>query len=148
MGHVISYFPVYDKVVPIKLLNVFYVEAMDRNLISYARITDKHKIISVMNNAKVFDKDNNLIAIAWKVDRLYKMTSLIYSKEINVNVVSNSKNNMTSKEKWHRVLGHVNFYYLNILCKDQLLEGVPEEVEAEYMKCRTCIENKMHNVPY
>ena len=55
---------------------------------------------------------------------------------------------VTLKEKWHRILGHVNFNYLNSLCKNQLLDGVPESIESEFMKCKTCIENKMHNLPF
>ncbi|KAL7301770.1 hypothetical protein TKK_0005761 [Trichogramma kaykai] len=55
---------------------------------------------------------------------------------------------MSLKEKWHRVLGHVNFSYLNTLSKKQLLLGIPSNLGNEYMKCKTCIENKMHNLPY
>jgi hypothetical protein len=55
---------------------------------------------------------------------------------------------MTLKEKWHRTLGHVNFNYLNTLCKNKLLDGIPEELESEYMKCKICIENKMNNRPF
>ena len=77
VGHVISYFFVYEKLVPIKLLNAFYVENMDINLISYAKIRNKHKIVSVRNDAKVFDKYDNLTTIAWTEDGLYKMSTLI-----------------------------------------------------------------------
>ena len=56
--------------------------------------------------------------------------------------------NMSQKERWHRVLGHVNFRYLDMICKQQLLTGVPNELESEFMKCKTCIENKMHNLPF
>lgn len=55
---------------------------------------------------------------------------------------------MSLKEKWHRTLGHINFNYLNILCKNKLLEGIPSNLESEVMKCAICIECKMHNVPF
>jgi len=42
-------------------------------------------------------------------------------------------------------IGHINFNYLNILCKNKLLDGVPKELESEYIKYAICIENKMHN---
>ena len=29
--------------------------------------------------------------------------------------------NMNQKERWHRVLGHVNFKYIDTICKQQLL---------------------------
>lgn len=47
---------------------------------------------------------------------------------------------MSEKEKWHRLLGHINFRYLDILCKNQLLDGIPRELESEFMKCKTCID--------
>ena len=55
---------------------------------------------------------------------------------------------MNLKEKWHRILGHVNFGYLNTLCKQELLMGIPNKLESEFMKCKTCIENKVHNLPF
>ena len=70
--------------------NVFYVKDMDRNLISYGQVTEKHKIVSVGNNAKIFENDN-LIAIAKKENELYKMRSIIYNREANLNVTRNSE---------------------------------------------------------
>ena len=52
------------------------------------------------------------------------------------------------KERWHRTLGHVNFNYLNSMCKNHTLEGLPSEIKSDYYKCATCIENKMHNIPF
>lgn len=46
------------------------------------------------------------------------------------------------------MLAHVNFKYLNTLCKNQLLDGIPNEIETEFMKCKTCIENKMSKIPF
>ena len=151
IGDVICYFLVYGKRVKVRLPNVFYVKEMNRNLISFAKVTDKNKIISRGNTSKIYDKDNELIAVAWKEDRLYKMTSMIEHKRVSVNVannVNNQKDSLTLKEKWHRILGHVNFSTLNTLCRKQLLEGIPEKLESEFMKCKICIENKMHNLPF
>ncbi|KAF2890883.1 hypothetical protein ILUMI_15290 [Ignelater luminosus] len=58
------------------------------------------------------------------------------------------KNNMTLKEKLHRTLGHINFNNLEKMCKNEVLDGLPKEIESEYLKCATCIENKMHNLPF
>jgi len=46
------------------------------------------------------------------------------------------------------MLGHVNFKYLDTMCKDSLVEGLPSELESEFLKCGTCIQNKMHNLPF
>ena len=34
------------------------------------------------------------------------------------------------------------------MCKNQVLEGLPSEIESDYFKCATYIENKMHNIPF
>ena len=74
------------------------------------------------------------------------MTSFIErSKESNL-TVKNDK--MTLKEKWHRTLEHVNFNYLNTMCKNHVVDGLPNEIESDYFKCATCIENKMHNISF
>lgn len=65
-----------------------------------------------------------------------------------VNIANKDIKNMTVKEKWHHLLGHVNFKYWNILSKNQLLNGIPEEIEPEFMKCKTCIENKINNTSF
>jgi len=88
--------------------NVFYVKVMDKNLISYARVTDGNKIFSEGDTSKIFNKRNNLIAIAHKEFGLYKM-SYVEGKEVYVKTVEK----MTQKEKFHKMLGHVNFNYLN-----------------------------------
>lgn len=36
----------------------------------------------------------------------------------------NIKNKITLKVKFHRILGQVNFNFLNILCKEKLVEGI------------------------
>jgi hypothetical protein len=32
--------------------------------------------------------------------------------------------------------------------KNESLERLPTEIENEYLKCATCIENNMHNLPF
>ena len=61
----------------IEIKNVFYVKDMDKNLISFAKVTDKYKVVSIGDSSKIYNEDNKLIAIAWKNNRVYKMTSFI-----------------------------------------------------------------------
>lgn len=131
VGNVISDFLIYDRTERIDMTNVFYIADLDRNLISVSRITDKHKIVALGNTAKVFSKDRGLITIAWKQDKIYKVTNVIDKWELDVN--SCITDNMTGKEKWHRILGHVNFNYLSQICKYQLLEGILENIESQYI---------------
>ena len=32
--------------------------------------------------------------------------------------------------------------------KEQLVTGIPNEFEKEFLKCTVCIESKMHNLPF
>lgn len=123
--------------VKIGLENVFFVKEMDRNLISYGKITNNNKIVSVGNTAKIFNRNRELIAIAYKVNDLYKLNSTLGKTEAYVTM--NENENMTLKEKYHRMLGHVNFNYLETLCKERLVEGMPNTFENEYLKCGTCV---------
>lgn len=120
IGRINTSFQIYNRDCQVTLYNVFYVKEMKRNLISYAKVTVKNKIISYGNTSKIYNQNNELIAIARKENDMYHMTSFvtdtIQNKEVNINQVT-SNNKMTLKEKWHRKLGHVNFNYLNILCK-------------------------------
>ena len=35
-----------------------------------------------------------------------------------------------------------------MLVKDKLLDGLPDKLENNVMKCANCIQNKMANVPF
>ena len=60
----------------------------------------------------------------------------------------NNVEKLSKKEKLHRMLRHINFNYLEKMCKDKLLEELSKNLENEYLKCETCITNKMHNMPF
>ena len=123
VGKILTYFEVNKRRVKIIMSDVFYVKEMDNNLVSYARVTNKNKIVSAGNTSKIYNKYRKLIAIAFKDHGLYKISSYIERQE------SPAKNveKMTNKEKFHRILGHVNFNYLKTMCKKKLVEGIPEK---------------------
>ena len=61
--------------------NVFFVEKMDKNLISFGKETMTNKIVSIDNISKIYSKSNNeLNGIAFKTNNIYKMYSIIKSK--------------------------------------------------------------------
>lgn len=151
------------KTVEVNVNNVLYVKEMDRNLISYGKVTNTNKIVSKYNRSKIFNKKGQLMAIAYKENDIYKMFSLIKNKESNMTEsemkcfenndrdicsLKESTVNMTLKEKYHKILGHVNFNYLSIICQNNLVEGIPEKLENDFLKCATCVENKMANVSF
>ncbi|KMQ84192.1 rna-dependent dna polymerase [Lasius niger] len=149
IGNIKTTFQIYAKDSEVTLYNVFYVKEMKQNLISYSKVTEKNKIVSYGNNSKIYNQYKELIAIGKKEGNLYHMSSFVFNtqnKEVSANLAKKDK--MTLKEKWHRALGHVNFHYLNKLCQDELLVGLPKELESDYIKCAICIESKMTNSPF
>ena len=82
---------------------------MNVNLISYGKLTDKNTVISKGNLAKVSDENKKVIAVAVKGNRIFKMKSTLKYQEAFVNSAENN-NNMSQKEKWHRVLGSHKFW--------------------------------------
>ena len=144
IGKVLMYFVVDGKEFEITVSNVFYVSEMDKNLLSYAKITDNYKIVSVRDKSLIYNKFGKVIGIAYKENGLYKIESYILK---NNHCVNNS-HTMTEKERYHRMLGHINFNYLNTMCKENYIDGIPKSLENIYLKCGTCIRNKMHNLPF
>ena len=127
------------------LKDVFFVKEMDKNLMSFGKVAEIAKIVSFGNNSKIY-LENKLVGVANKVNNLYKINTIFESKQNYT--TENINNGMTLKEKFHRILGHVNFGYLNILSKNNLVEGLPSNLESEYLKCGTCIQNKMTNTVF
>ncbi|XP_043494103.1 uncharacterized protein LOC122519004 [Polistes fuscatus] len=66
-----------------------------------------NKVVASGKYAKIYNNYHKLTAVAEKTDGLYHMTSFI-RKNNKDNVYPNSVK-ITSKEKWHRALGHINF---------------------------------------
>jgi len=121
VGNIQTYFLTYGRrmnIMNMKISNVFYVREMDRNLLGCAKVTDKNKIVSKDNTSKIYNEYNKLMAIAFKENGLYKIRGYVVNKESNVTI----NQRLTEKEKFHRVLGHVNFKYLDTMCKDKLVE--------------------------
>lgn len=146
IGNVICNFRLREKSSEVIINDVYYVKEMDRNLISYGKVTEKNKIVSEGKMSKIYNHNRELIAVARKVNNIYIMeSSEVVKSNFNSEKVSS---NITMKEKLHKMLGHVNFKYLDIMCKENLLVGLPDHLEDEYLKCGTCIKNKMHNLTF
>lgn len=78
--------------IKITIANVFYLEEMDKYLISYARVMGENKITSIRNTSKIYNKYNNLIGIAFKEHGLYRINSYIEGQESHAkNVKDDSK---------------------------------------------------------
>lgn len=144
VGKVMMHLYVDGKKHEVTVSNVFLVKEMDKNLLSYARITDNYKIVSILNQSQIYNRAGKIIGLARKENGLYILESYILKKSS----YSYNMNKMTEKEKYHRMLGHINFGYLNMMCKNNLVDGLPKSLEQINLKCGTCIQNKMHNLPF
>lgn len=149
VGTIIVNFIVNNELSTVIIPNVFYVKNMKSNLLSYGKINRKNKISSDEGLTEIYCKINKrIIAIAkQRDDDLYELIGNvnIHKNQIAANLI---KNDMSLKEKWHRKLGHVNFNYLDTLCKNKLADGLPNELESVQMKCEICIKSKMNNIPF
>ena len=98
---------------------------------SFGKVAENLKIVSRGNNGKMYNRENELIGVANKVNNLYKINTVLENKQNYV--TGNVHKGMTSKEKFHRMLGHVNFGYLNILSRNNLVKGLPSNLESKYL---------------
>lgn len=143
IGNIDTYFWVNNKRSLIKIPNIIYVRDMDRNLLSVAKITVNNEIVFHDGWAEMYDKNDKLIAVGENVKGLYKISSFVENSNMN-----GEANQITVKEKFHRMLGHVNFDSLNKMCINKMANGLPENLEDIFLKCGTCLSNKMHNLPF
>ena len=149
VNNIKTYFKNYYNEKLIDLKNVYFVKGINKSLLSVAKITRNNTIVYRNDNAKIYNKNKELVAEANKINDLYVIQSNTYKDfENNVNDVYVNSVKLSEKEKWHRALGHVNFQYLNKLVKDKLVEGLPDKLENNVMKCANCIQSKMANVPF
>ena len=148
LGTIRMYFENGNENVEVILKNVYYVKGIKRNLLSTSKITENNNTVVIKNDcAKIYNKNKKLVAVAERKKGLYIMKSFIYEKN-NSEIVFTNMVKLTNKEKWHRALGHINFQYLDRLVNEKLIEGLPDRLENIIMKCATCIQSKMANVPF
>ena len=148
-------FRVNNRDIPVNIENVLYVKGMGANLLSSSKIDKNNTIIESGDFARIFNRQGKLIAVAHLKNNLYWLDSIkIEQPSSNVTMMPEPQVNVTAsseislKEKWYRMLGHVNFSKLKILCEDELLDGAPKRLEFEKMKCAIFLENKLSNIPF
>lgn len=144
----ISMFTLVDGIrKPILLRNVYFAPELDNSLLSFDRITKANfSILAEGEVAKILNPVGNIVGIARKSNKLYELDSFV-SESIVCSVIDVSGNviGTTAAEKWHRLLGHVNFGDLRELCSKQLLIGVPETIGKLPEVCDICLESKFYN---
>ena len=143
-------FDIFGEPSLVTIKNVYYVKNMRENLLSFGIINKNNNLVSSNGICKIYCKlKRKLIAIAeMRKDNIYEMRGLVQinkNSDFNVNSTESKNINMTEKAKWHRKLGHANFQYIETLCKNNLVKGMPNQLENIKLKCITCMENKSHS---
>lgn len=134
----------------ILLRDVYLAPELGNNLISFDRITKAgFSILAQGETAQIQNKAGNIIGVAKKSNKLYELLTYVSSDTVCGNVdVFSSVTDVGIAERWHRMLGHVNFRDLQILCSKQLLDGAPKRLENVPKVCDTCLESKFSNLSH
>lgn len=149
IGNIFVYFNVSNKLIKTEIKNVYYVQNMKQNLLSVSCIINSNNSVIFKNDTvKIYNCKEELIAEASIKNKLFQLIGKVSNKNDSEVTSNSSYKEMTKKEKWHRMLGHVNFQDLKYLCESQLVKGLPQKIENEFLKCETCLENKMTNLKF
>lgn len=130
------------------LKNVYLTPELGSNLLSFDRITKAgFSILAEGDTAEIRNPLGDVVAIAKKSNKLYELMSYVLEDVVCSAVdVSDNVTGLGLAEKWHRMLGHINYGDLGILCSKQLLEGLPKVMGKIPESCDTCLQNKFCNL--
>ncbi|KAJ0778941.1 putative RNA-directed DNA polymerase [Helianthus annuus] len=123
---------------------VFHVPGVKKNLFSVSQITSTGKyVLFGPNDVLIFDKfETSSIPILQG-----KRTDTVYVLLAESAYVDKTKANQTA-ELWHARLSHVGFDKLELMMKNELVDGLPSfEVKKETV-CVGCQYGKAHQLPY
>lgn len=110
---------VENKIKSIK--DVLCVPGLKHNLLSIGKIADANMFVTFhKHGCLIYDKDDQIVARGLRDNGLYKFEGII-AKEHACLVDTRSKNHL-----WHERYNHLNFFYLGLLNKNNLVDGIPE----------------------
>lgn len=148
IGNIMCEFKFGNRNVLVDVRNVYYVPDIGRNLLSVSAITLAGNSVIFKNEyVEFYNSQNRFLFSAKEKNKLFPLLCEVQknSNEISANYINK---NMTTKEKLHRALGHVNFKDLHIMCRDKYMNDLPDFLENEFMKCEVCLESKLSNKEY
>ncbi|KAK7590538.1 hypothetical protein V9T40_002151 [Parthenolecanium corni] len=128
--------------------NVYLAPELGSNLLSIHCITVAgFSFFAKGATAEIRNPLEDLVGVATKVNKLYHLITYM-SENVVCGAVDVSGLFSGEAEKWHRMLGHINYKDLQTLCSNQLLEGLPKRIGEAPEACDVCLESKFCNMPH
>jgi hypothetical protein len=140
-GTVALEFKVNDKIYFVKLHDVKHAPEALNNLISIGRLTDKGYSAS-FNPTEVHFRSGTgtIFGEGRKIGCMYQMRTCIPR---DFAAVAKSR----SLEKWHRILGHINYDAIKLLQRNNLVTGLHID-NSNITQCKACVQAKAHMEPF
>lgn len=148
IGNIMCRFRSGDKNITVDIKNVYYVPEIGRNLLSVSSIMSTNKTVIFSGKyAEIYNEKNEFLFHSKQNKKLFSITCEVLkgADAISANHIAK---NMSTKERFHRILGHVNFKDLNIMCRDKYLDDLPDHLDNNFISCKICLESKMSNKEY
>lgn len=146
-GTVAIDFKVNDKVYSVKLNDVKHAPESPNNIISIGRLTDHgHSANFTATGVEFRLKTGVIFAMGRKIGRMYQMRTRTKGTSQKQDFVAAVKGR--TLDKWHRVLGHVNTWTINMLQKNNLVTGLIVDKSQAPTQCTACIQGKQHVEPF
>jgi hypothetical protein len=135
----------------VSLHNTLYAPTATNNLLSITRIDEAGGSAAFKNGkANIYSKSGKLFLEGKKVNRLYWLDAKTVLPGNHANVGNLEGNNPNSWMAWHRRYGHVSDSTLELLVRNESVEGftIDPSTKSDADLCEACIEAKMHRKPF
>lgn len=123
--------------------DVFYIPSLCNNILSLGQMSEQgNKVILQGEFLWVYDKVGKLLMrVQRSANRLYK----IFLEETHGGCL------LTKTEEdswlWHARLGHLNFNAMNLMKKNEMVEGLPKMIQPKEA-CKGCLMAKQTRTPF
>jgi len=119
-----------------------YVLGLKKNLLSISKITDEnYTVVFDEKQCLIKDQNNNIIARGLRCNDTYRFDGIPEQRQAFL-ACSTSENQL-----WHERYGHLNYFYLKLLHKHNLVNGLPN-IEEDKGVCEACLAGKKYHFKF
>nr|GEX84323.1 retrotransposon protein, putative, unclassified [Tanacetum cinerariifolium] len=121
----------------ITINGVYYVEGLNNNLFSVGQFCDADLVVAFQKSTCfVRDRQGNDLLIGNRGSDLYTIS--LQESTSSTPVYLMAKASPTQAWLWHRRLSHLNFDYINLLSKKDIMIGLPKLKYVKDQLCSSC----------